>query len=95
MAKTIKSWFVNGDKGWKICFFISQSISVLLLIVSFFLPPKGVIDPSVFAGIGELAFFPTLYSFYQIIRSGKTATLTKGDSTITVGEKNGSPMENL
>lgn len=86
MGKIIAQWYKEGDRGWKITFYTAQLISILLIVVSFLVPPMGVIDSSVFAGVGELAFFPTLYAFYRIIMSGRSASITKGETTLSVGE---------
>ncbi|MBQ5900690.1 MAG: hypothetical protein IIW86_02385 [Clostridia bacterium] len=86
MGKMIHQWYKNGDKGWKITFYTIQAVSVLLILVSFFIPPHGVIDSSVFAAVGELAFFPALYSFYSIIMSGRQATLKRGETEISVND---------
>lgn len=88
MVKQLKKYFHNGDLLWKVSFCVSQVISVILLIASFCVPPMGVIDPSIFAGIGELFAFPALYSFYNIILSGRAATLKRGDMEIIVNEIN-------
>lgn len=86
MGKIIAQWYKEGDRGWKITFYASQLISILLILVSFFIPPLAVIDSSIFAAVGELAFFPTLYAFYRIIMSGRSASITKGETTLSVGE---------
>lgn len=86
MGKIIAQWYKEGDKGWKITFYTAQIVSILLLVVSFCIPPCGVIDSSVFAGVGELAFFPTLYAFYMILKSGRSASIKKGETTLSVGE---------
>lgn len=86
MGKIIAQWYKDGEKGWKITFYTSQIISILLILVSFFIPPAGAVDSSVFAAVGELAFFPTLYSFYMIMKSGRKASITKGETTLSVGE---------
>lgn len=86
MGKMLQQWYKNGDKGWKITFYTTQAISTILILVSFFIPPHGVIDSSIFAAVGELAFFPALYSFYNIIMSGRTATIRKGETEITVND---------
>lgn len=86
MGKILKTWYKEGDRGWKITFHTSYIISIILILISFFIPPAGVIDSSVFAAVGELAFFPTLYSFYKIVMSGRKATLQKGETTLTVNE---------
>lgn len=87
MGKIIAQWYKEGEKGWKITFYTSQIISILLILISFFIPPAGVVDSSVFAGTGIIAFYPTLYSFTMIIMSGRKASLTKGDLSVSVGEE--------
>lgn len=87
MVETVKKWWKDGDKHWKIVFYISQSISVFLIVVSFFCPPVGTVDPSVFAAIGELFAFPALLGFYNIVMSGKSATITKGTTRIDVNKE--------
>lgn len=84
MGKIIKEWYRQGDRGWKITFYASQAISVLLILISFFIPPVAVIDASIFAAVGELAFFPMLYAFYMIVMSGRKASIQKGETTISV-----------
>lgn len=87
MAKQIKEYIHNGDKFWKCSFIVAQTISVLLIIASFCIPPHGVIDSSIFAAIGELFAFPALLSFYNIVMSGKQATLKKGELEVSVNEQ--------
>lgn len=87
MAKTIKEFIKNGDKFWKISFIIAQSVSITLIIASFCIPPLAVIDSSVFAAVGEIFAFPALLSFYNIVMSGKQATLKKGELEVTVNEQ--------
>jgi hypothetical protein len=84
MVKLLKTWYKEGDRGWKITFYTSQAISVLLILTSFFIPPVAVIDASIFLAIGELAFFPMLYAFYMIVMSGRKASIQKGETTISV-----------
>lgn len=84
MGKVLKQWYKEGDRGFKITFYITQSISLILILISFFIPPVAVVDSSVFAAIGELAFFPTLYSFYMIMSSGRKASIQKGETTLSV-----------
>lgn len=58
-------------------------VSVALIVISFILPPEGVIDPSVFGGVGYLTAFAALWTF--IIRSerGGVLTVRKGDMEVT------------
>jgi hypothetical protein len=87
MGKLIKEWWKDGDRHWKVVFYISQVISVFLIVASFWVPPAGTIDPSVFAAIGELFAFPALLGFYNIVMSGKSATITKGNTRIDVNKE--------
>ena len=58
-------------------------VSILLMIGSFFVPPKGVIDGSVLMGVGELIGGAALLSFLSnlpdYIKAGATAKISKGD----------------
>lgn len=87
MVETVKKWWKDGDKHWKIVFYISQGISAFLIVASWVVPPIGTIDPSVFAAIGELFAFPALLGFYNIVMSGKSATITKGTTRIDVNQE--------
>ena len=82
-ARQVKDAFKNSPKGWKLSFYITQTISILLIIGGFFCPPTGVIDGSVLMAIGELFLFPTLYSAYNIIMSGQDLKIKKGDLEIS------------
>lgn len=84
MGKVLKQWYKEGDRGFKLTFYVTQSISIILILVSFFIPPVAVVDSSIFAAVGELAFFPSLYSFYLIMRSGRKASIQKGETTLSV-----------
>lgn len=89
MAKVVKNKtfleIIKDDgaiAGW-LCLFMS----IALLSVSFFLPPKGVIDPSVLQGVGEIFAFNFVFQLPKIIRSvkdGKSITLKKGEFEIGV-----------
>jgi hypothetical protein len=86
MVKLVKNWYHNGDRMWKIVFYSTQLISLIMILVSFFIPPLAVIDASIFAGVGELAFFPSLLAFYNIVTSGRKASISKGETTISVND---------
>ena len=66
--------------------------SIGLLITSFFMPPQGVIDPSVIAATGELFAWGALVVLFRAIRSGKKATVTKGDTSLTVEDEHPRPI---
>lgn len=83
----IKQCIDNGSKHWKVVFWVSLILSALLIVVSFIVPPHGVIDGSVLAAVGELFAFPTLYAVYGIIHSGKAVTFRKGDMEVTTNKE--------
>lgn len=67
-----------------IWFHIFATTSLLLIVTSFILPPTGIIDPSVFAGVGELFLFAALWEVHVAIKKGMDAKLTKDDITIEI-----------
>lgn len=79
MSTTFKECVL--DNLW---FKILSLISVLLLITSFLMPPAGVIDPSVMAGVGEIFAWGALFTVLKAIDKGKTASITHGSTTIEV-----------
>lgn len=62
-------------------------IAVGLIVVSFFIPPTGVIDSSVFAGVGEIFAFAALYEVHRAIDKGVDASVTHNNTTITIDGK--------
>lgn len=72
--------------GW-----ICLLTSAFMLIASLFIPPAGIIDSSVIAGVGELLGFGALFRLPNIIMSIKDAnasvTLSHNGSSITVSSK--------
>lgn len=61
--------------------------AIILLVTSFVIPPRGVIDPSVLTATGEIFAFAALWSFIVSYSKGKSVTFTKGDTSISVDEK--------
>lgn len=68
----------------KSVFFVCLVLSIVLIVTSFVIPPRGVIDPSVLAGVGELFAFATLATVMQAIANGKKVSLSKGDVNMIV-----------
>lgn len=64
---------------------------ILLFGISFFLPPKGAIDPSIFKGAGFLFAFASLFELREAIREGLGVKLTHGQTTIEVHDLDGQP----
>lgn len=84
MAKILKAvdWYVH----------LTMVVSVMLIIASFIVPPTGVIDGSVLGGVGELGAMAAVFTFLaklpEYIKSGATAKITKGGTTLEITSDN-------
>ena len=58
-------WFLIGEIGTAI-------VALGLIIASFFIPPLGIVDPSVLQAVGEILVFPVVWMIPDAIRAGKT-----------------------
>lgn len=65
-------------------FWICLIFSIALIVGSFFVPPMGVIDGTVLAGVGELFGFATLETVIQAIKKGSDVTVSHGSTSVTV-----------
>ena len=86
----MKKIFKNIPENYKLVVLFLTIIAVILIGLSFFVPPLGVIDGSVLAATGELFAFSGLWVGIIAIEKGYDATLKKGDYelTLTDYEKN-------
>lgn len=84
MKKFYKNYLANNLYFWFFSVF-----SVLLITISFFIPPLAVIDGSVIASVGELFAFAALGAVVHAIDTGKTATLQHGSTSLTVKDIDG------
>lgn len=89
MSKVKEFWNIcktDGAIGGWIC----MLTAVFLLITSLFIPPKGLIDSSVIAGVGELFAFAALFKLPNIIQSisdGKSVTVAHNGTSVTVASR--------
>ena len=74
-------------------FWILTSIALILLIVSFFLPPAGEINPGTLQGVAEIFAFASLGTVIKAIDNGKSVEMKHGDTTITVRKKKEEEIE--
>ena len=68
-------------------FYITLTVSLMLIVGGFLVPPLGIIDGSVLTAVGLLLMFAALAQVPDIIeaaRNGKSIKLTKGDFTAEV-----------
>lgn len=88
MMRRFLNWLQNDTGG--LITFVCFVISIIMIIVSFILPPTGVIDSSVLSAVGELGIFSTLLRIPDLIekiKDGKSVELRKGDASIKVEDK--------
>ena len=72
-----------------IALWVCLGMTILLFVVSFMLPPKGAIDPSIFKAAGFLFGFASLFELREAIREGLGVKLTHGDTTIEIKDVDG------
>lgn len=68
-------------------FHIYSSIAIILIVASWFAPPMAEISPSVIAAVGEIFAFAALWTVIKAIDNGTDASITKGDITLTIDNK--------
>ena len=87
MAK-FKDFIYNSAKNKVLSDWVILLFSIGLFVTSFFLPPRGVIDASVIAAVGETGILYILIfkltEMIQSIKDGKSVTIKKGETELTV-----------
>lgn len=68
-------------------FWLCLVSSIVLFIISLFMPPTGEIHPSVLKAVAELIGFVALSILADAIRFGYDATVTHGGTTVTIGNR--------
>lgn len=61
--------------------------AIILLVVSFIIPPAGIIDPSVLAAVGEIEALAALWIVYKAVQKGTGAHISKGDINIDIDKE--------
>lgn len=82
MKKFYRDYLVGNLPFW-----VCLGISIALIVASWFVPPMGVIDGSILAGVGELFGFASLWAVYKAIDKGTPATISHGDTTVTINKE--------
>ena len=80
----MKKFFAKFNKFDKVVFWLCLFTSIILLIISFLIPPTGQIDPSVLTAVGEIFGFASLAVVIKALSRGTDVTLHKGDVDITL-----------
>ena len=71
----------SKSKAHLVAYFITLGVAIILMAVSFILPPKGAIDPSVLQAVALLLAFYCAFDLPHLVMSLKTFKLSKGDLT--------------
>lgn len=70
----------------KVIFYVCLGVAIAVGAVSFFLPPTGVIDPSVLKFIALLLGFAALGIVGKNLAMGKEVTFHHGETEVTIGD---------
>lgn len=70
----------------KYIFYVCLAAAIIVGVVSFVLPPTGIIDPSVLKFIALLLGFAALGIAGQNLANGKDVTFTHGDTEVAIGD---------
>jgi len=65
-------------------FHIFSFTSIALILTSFFIPPTGIIDSSVFMAVGEIFAFAALWEIHIAIKKGMDAKISHNNTTIEI-----------
>ena len=60
-------------------FYINLSVSIVLIVGGFLLPPMGIIDGSVLTAVGLLLMFGVVARVPEVIKAGRSVRISKGD----------------
>lgn len=70
----------------KYIFYVCLAAAIIVGVVSFVLPPTGIIDPSALKFIALLLGFAALGIAGQNLANGKDVTFTHGDTEVAIGD---------
>jgi hypothetical protein len=70
----------------KYIFYVCLAAAIIVGVVSFLLPPTGIIDPSVLKFIALLLGFAALGVAGQNLANGKDVIFSHGETEVTIGD---------
>ena len=80
MARIIKHSVIENVPFW-----ILAGVAIAIGVTAFFIPPQGVIDPSVLKFISWMFAFAALWTVFAAMMRGIDARVTHGKTSLTVG----------
>ncbi len=78
---SVKQIYSNINKT---AFWVTLIFSIVLITVSFFIPPLALVDGSVIACVGEMFAFAALATVIEAIKKGADVTVTHNNTTIGI-----------
>ena len=75
-----------GDRFHKRVFIICLVVAIILLVVSWIMPPMWIIDKSILAAVGELFGFAALGEVAAAVERGHSATISHGNTSISINK---------
>lgn len=80
----MKKFFAKFNKFDKVVFLLCLFTSIILLTISFLIPPTGQIDPSVIGAVGEIFGFSSLAVVIVALSRGTDVTFHKDNIDISL-----------
>ena len=68
-------------------FFVLATISILMLVISWIMPPPWQIHSSVIQGVAEIFAIMALWTIHTAVVKGRSATLKKGDIELHIKDE--------
>lgn len=65
-------------------FYVTLTVSIVLIAGGFIVPPTGVIDGSVLTAVGLLLMFTVIEKIPEAIKAGRNIKVQKGDASLEV-----------
>ena len=91
----MKKIFDSFSRIDRISFYVCLSVSIFLLVFSFFTPPKFIIDQSVIIACSELWAFAALGVAVHAVHRGSDIHLKRGETEMTVNVPDEEDKESL
>ena len=90
-ARAFRAFTRRVSVSTTIALWVCLVTTIALFITSALMPPKGVIDPSMFEAAGYIFAFATLVVVREGVREGLGVTLTHGDTQLIIRDQDGKP----
>ena len=87
-AREFRAMTKKVSKSTTIALLVCLSMTIVMFTISMYIPPRGIIDASVFKAAGYMFCFASLFELREAIREGLGVKLTHGDTTVEIHDLN-------